>query len=160
MRLRDDRSKIRAFIHKTLKRERGDWKKPIVQLNGLEVCHPIAVITQVVALEPALRGLVEIKPVLSFSSFSLFPPAVIKSFRVQHQSVFLGPMAERLLLVRTNQVIYFVSALVAFANRGRVRVLPRLIRSYCFMASASDCLGRLDKRVLASSCCCRWNSFR
>jgi hypothetical protein len=61
-----------------------DWKQPIMQLDGLEICHPIAVIAQVVALEPALSSLVKIKPVFSLSSFSLFPPAVIKFFRIQH----------------------------------------------------------------------------
>ena len=131
-----------------------------MELDRLEIRHPIPVIAQVIALEPALRGLLEIKPVFGFASLSLLSPMTIKFLGVQNQPVFFGPTTERLFFLRPNKIVYFVPAFVALANGGRVRVLARLIRSYCFMAAASDCFRRLDKSALACSCCCRWNSFR
>src|SRR5438552_652785 len=93
----------------------------------------------------------------------LFPLAPANARRTPQNpasSNSLGPSAKLSFLLGADKIVYFVPPFIALANCGRIRVLRRLIRSYCLMASASDCLGRLDKNVLACSCCCRWYSFR
>lgn len=158
--MRDQRPKMQSLGDEAFKFQRGDRKEPIVRLDTLEICHPISVVAQVIAFEPALRGFLEIRSVFGFASFSLLSPMVIEFLRVENQPVFFGPTPECLLFLWPDKIVYFVPSFVALADCGRIRVLPRLIRSYCLMASVSDCFRRLDKSALACSCCCRWNSFR
>ncbi len=81
---------------------------------------------------------------LGFSPSTLFLPSPCEIVAVKHQALFQCLLPERPFFQRPNNPVY--REVTGSVVRGSLfpRELPRLIRSYCFMASSSDAFGGCD----------------
>src|SRR5580704_5233383 len=117
-------------------------------------------ITEVVELEPTFGGRIEMNRMLGFAFAALLLPATRELLSIQHQPGCLRPLQEGHCFTGSDHPVYCEITRPAVCNSFFCRVLPRLIRSYCFMASSSDTFGCLDNCSLNRSLRCRWKSFR
>ena len=95
--------------------------------------------------------------ILAGSSVSAIPG---ENGRIDQELAGLGPGSKGFLFPRPDDPIYREITLSAICGSDFRRELPRLIRSYCFMASSSDAFGCCDKCSFNRSQCLRWKSFR
>jgi hypothetical protein len=85
MGLRNDRPEISVLINKALEIKRRLGKEPVVQLNGVKICEPVAVIAKIVALEPPLSALIEVKSVLRFPPLALVTPIAVERVGIKRK---------------------------------------------------------------------------
>ena len=78
MRLRDDWQQSPLVFDETFQLQRSGRKEPVMQLDSLEKLQPIAVVSQMVALEPSLRRRIEIHIMFRSLLFTAISPALLK----------------------------------------------------------------------------------